>query len=148
MRRIIGRVRSIAWDRVVRYSGVSVFGLVLTQVLLVAAHVGLGAGATVSNVAAVTVTSVPVFLLNRQWVWKVAGPSSLRREVVPFWAFTAAGLVLSTLAVAAVAAVTTSGLAVSAANIVAFGTLWVAKFFVLDEVCFAPVARAEELAAV
>lgn len=146
MHRIIERARSIEWGRAVRYSGVSVLGLACTQLLLLVAHVGLGAGATVSNVAAVMVTSVPVFLLNRQWVWQVAGPSSLRREVVPFWAFTAAGLVLSTLAVAAVAAVTSSGVAVSLANISAFGTLWVAKFFVLDEVCFAPVARAEELA--
>ena len=62
--------------------------------------------------------------------------------MLPFWGFTLAGLVLSTLAVAAVSSITTSGLAVSAANIGAFGVLWVAKFFVLDEVVFAAAAAA------
>ena len=58
-----------------------------------------------------------------------------------------AGLVLSTVTVAAVSAVVASSAAVSAANIGAFGVLWVAKYFVLDGVVFAPAVRSEELAA-
>lgn len=72
-------------------------------------------------------------------MWQLRSPSSLRREVLSFWAFTVAGLVLSTLAVSGVASVTDSTVAVSAANIGAFGVLWVAKFLVLDGVVFVPV---------
>lgn len=123
-----------------RYSAVSVVGVVLTQLLLLLGHGLLGVSAERANVAAVLVTSVPVFALNRAWVWQLRGPSSLRREVLPFWGFTIAGLVLSTLAVAGVATLTDSTVAVSAANIGAFGALWVAKFAVLDGVVFAPPA--------
>ncbi|MFP5321058.1 MAG: GtrA family protein [Acidimicrobiia bacterium] len=123
-----------------RYSAVSVVGVVLTQALLLAGHVVLDLPAGRANAAAVLVTAVPVFLLNRAWVWQLRGPSSLRREVLPFWGFTAAGLVLSTLAVAGVASLTASTAAVAAANIGAFGVLWVAKFLVLDGIVFAPAA--------
>lgn len=121
-----------------RYSAVSVVGVVLTQLLLVIGHGLFGVSAGRANVAAVLITAVPVFLLNRAWVWQLAGRSSLRREVLPFWAFTVAGLVLSTAAVAVVASLTASTVAVSAANIGAFGILWVAKFVVLDGVVFVP----------
>jgi putative flippase GtrA len=119
-----------------RYSAVSVVGVVLTQLLLLIGHAILGISAGRANAAAVMVTAVPVFFLNRAWVWQLRGPSSLRREVLPFWGFTVAGLVLSTLAVAGVASLTTSTVAVSAANIGAFGVLWVAKFLALDGVVF------------
>ena len=130
-------MQAIEWWRALRYSGVSVIATICTQVLLVVGHAGLGVGPTAMNVTAVMLTSIPAYLLNRRWVWQVAGPSSLRREIIPFWAFTVAGLVLSTLAVTAVASVTESAAAVSFANVAAFGVLWVAKFFVLDDVVFA-----------
>jgi len=130
-----------------RYSAVSVVGVVLTQALLLAGHGILGIEAGRANVAAVLVTAVPVYLLNRAWVWQLRGPSSWRREVLPFWGFTVAGLVLSTLAVGAVSALTASPVAVAAANIGAFGLLWVAKFAVLDGVVFGSVADAAAEAA-
>lgn len=128
----IDKVRKAA-----RYSAVSVVGVALTQVLLLLGHGMFGLAAERANVAAVLLTSIPVFFLNRAWVWQLRGPSSMRREVLPFWAFTVAGLVLSTLAVAGVASVTDSTVAVSVANVGAFGVLWVAKFVVLDGVVFA-----------
>ena len=147
MDQVRARVGSIEWLRALRYSGVSVLATVCTQILLLVGHAALGVGATTMNVLAVMLTSIPAYVLNRRWVWQVDGRSSLRREIVPFWAFTVAGLVLSTLAVAAVAAVTDSSVAVSLANVTAFGVLWVAKFFVLDDVVFAPVLAGEELVA-
>ena len=51
-----------------------------------------------------------------------------------FWAYTFAGLALSTGAVALVDHHSDSALALSAANITAFAVLWVAKFFLLDQV--------------
>lgn len=146
MERVRHRVAAIEWWRAARYSGVSVLATLATQVLLVTSHAFLGLGATAANVAAVALTSVPAFFANRYWVWELQGPSSWRGEVLPFWVFTVAGLGLSTLAVTVVATMTESSVAVSVANIGAFGALWVAKFFVLDGVVFAPPERLEELA--
>lgn len=142
------RLGDMEWWRALRYSAVSVVGIVVTQAVLVGAHAVAGMAPILANTIAVSVAAIPVFFLNRAWVWQLSGRGSFRREVLPFWGFTLAGLVLSTLAVAAVSSMTTSTLAVSAANIGAFGVLWVAKFFVLDEVVFAAAAAAagEEMA--
>ena len=136
------RLGDMEWWKALRYSAVSVIGMVITQVLLFGAHGVVGLAPILANTIAVSLAAIPVFLLNRAWVWQLRGRGSFRREVVPFWGFTLAGLVLSTLAVAVVSSITTSSLAVSAANIGAFGVLWVAKFFVLDEVVFAAAAAA------
>ena len=57
-----------------------------------------------------------------------------REEVLPFWVCTLAGLGLSTMAVAAVAAVSGSTVVIAAANLGSFGLLWLVKFFILDRV--------------
>jgi putative flippase GtrA len=98
-----------------------------------------------ANVAATAVGTVPSFELNRRWVWQRTGTASTRREVVPFAAMSAAGLVLSTLAVTAAGAWTVRAgltgtartLTIQAASIAAFGTLWLLQFAVLDRVLFA-----------
>ena len=143
-----GRLGDLEWWRALRYSAVSVVGVVITQALLVGAHGVVGLSATLSNVVAVSIAAVPVYFLNRAWVWQLSGRGSFRREVVPFWGFTLAGLGLSTVAVTAAASVTDSTALIAGANIAAFGVLWVAKFFVLDEVVFAAAAGADELAGV
>jgi putative flippase GtrA len=120
----------------VRYSMVSVVGVVITQVQLIL-YVGiLDRDPTWSNVIAVSLCSVPVVLLNKWWVWSHDGKVSLRREVLPFWVFTLAGLLLSTLMVAIVEGFSESTLLVMGANISGFGLLWVAKFLFLDQVMF------------
>ncbi len=135
-------VDRLALGKLLRYSGASVVGVVITQVLLFLGHGILGIAAGPANAAAVLLTAVPVFVLNRTWVWRITGSESLRRELVPFWGFTVAGLVLSTLAVAAVASFTDSSVAVSAANIGAFGVLWAVKYVVLDGVVFTAASAA------
>ena len=132
--------------KLVRYSMVSVMGVAITQVLLVVGHVVVGLGPATANTVAVLCASIPVFLVNRTWVWQVAGPSSLQREIAPFWAFTIAGLMLSTFAVGTAASMTDSTAALAAANLGAFGVLWVLKFFVLDGLVFA-AADGEDLIA-
>lgn len=140
-----GRLEDLEWWRALRYSAVSVVGVVITQALLVAAHGVVGLAPIAANVTAVSLAALPMFFLNRAWVWQRSGRSSFRREVVPFWGFTFAGLGLSTLAVAVVASMTDSTLLIAGANIGAFGVLWVAKFFVLDQVVFG-VASGDDLA--
>lgn len=133
---VLDRVTGGRGELAVKYSMVSVVGVTLTQSLLVV-FVGLmDLDPTWSNVAAVSLTAVPVFMLNKRWVWSRDGKISFRREVLPFWVFTLAGLVLSTLLVTLAKGVSDSTLLVMAASIGGFGILWVAKFLFLDQIMF------------
>lgn len=98
-----------------------------------------------ANLVATAVGTVPSFELNRRWVWHRSGAPSTSREVVPFAVMSAAGLVVSTLAVTLVGRWTTQvGLtgagrtaAIQCASIGAFGALWLVQFVLLDRVLFA-----------
>jgi putative flippase GtrA len=130
----------------IRYSMVSVIGIVLGQTQLVI-YVGLlDLDPTKSNVAAVMITAVPAFILNKRWVWNVDGKISFRREILPFWVFTGAGLALSTLFVTVAHNLAPdSTVIVMAANLAGFGVLWVAKFLFLDQVMFGHSEKEEVL---
>ncbi len=106
------------------------------QVLLIICHAWVGLTAVVSNIIAVSVSSVPSYLLNRSWVWGKGGRSHLWREVVPFWVMALMGLGLSTLFVSVAARWSHLTLVVLAANLAGFGLLWVVKYVVLDRVLF------------
>ena len=129
----------------IKYSMVSVVGVVLTQLQL-AVLIGLWEwNPTEANLLACTLTAVPVFLLNKRWVWSVDGKVSLRREVLPFWVFTVAGLALSTAMVAIAENVSDSTLLVMIASLGGFGILWVAKFLFLDQIMFGHSEKEEVL---
>src|SRR4051812_39349300 len=124
----------------------SVVGVVGTQIFLfVFLHI-LDWKPVLSNFIAVTLMSVPVFLLNKYWVWGKRGKAHMRREVLPFWLFTVAGWILSSLAVYLVVRFTKNPdveslkdgnkYAVQAANIAGFGVLWVLKYMFLDKIMF------------
>jgi hypothetical protein len=67
------------------------------------------------------------------------------KEVVPFWALALLGFALSTVAVWFVdTRWDPEPLVINLTNLVAFGSIWMAKFFVLDRVLFS----AEEATAV
>lgn len=119
-----------------RYSMVSVIGVTITQVELFVLVGLLDLDATWSNVVAVSLCSIPVFILNKRWVWSHDGKLSFRREILPFWVFTLAGLLLSTILVTIAKGMSDSTLLIMAANIGGFGLLWVAKFLFLDKVMF------------
>jgi putative flippase GtrA len=137
-----------------KYAGVSVFNVILGQALLVIFYRLFSAsdeavpevsrlmrGAS-ANTIAVVISAVPAYYLSRAYVWGKRGRSELRREVLPFWIFVFVGLLLSTVGVALVAhfiaAPKTAGflhpakLAANVASIVAFGILWVIRFFWMD----------------
>jgi len=132
--------------KLARCMGVSVVTTVVSLTTLVAATAGLGMAAWVANVLATSVATVPSYHLNRRWTWGRRGESDLWREVAPFWALAFAGLVLSTVAVALTAGwlegmhlrsgVLATG-ALLAAQLSAFGLLWVVQFVLLDRVLFA-----------
>ena len=122
--------------RLFRFTGVSVVSVAITQGLLVLFNGVLGWPGWVANVLAVGIAAGPAYVLNRRWVWARFGPHSMSREVVPFWAYTFLGLLLSTVLVAVADTVWGTTLAVQIANIAGFGVLWVGKFVLLDRVLF------------
>ncbi|HJR24952.1 MAG TPA: GtrA family protein [Acidimicrobiales bacterium] len=143
---LLDRVTRGRADKLLRYSGASVVGVVLTQALLVLFVGILNEDAELSNLAAVMLTSVPVFYLNKRWVWGKAGRARMRREVLPFWGFTLLGLVVSTVLVTVVDNYSDRTWPVLVANVAGFGIVWVAKFLFLDAVVFGIVDEEEPAA--
>jgi putative flippase GtrA len=130
----------------VRYGAVSLVATATSLTVLGALVSSTTMPAGVANVLATAVGAVPSFELNRRWVWQRTGPRSVRNEMVPFWILSLAGLALSTLAVTLTAAwASTTGLhgvtrtaAIEAANLAAWGSLWVVQFLILDRFLFRP----------
>ncbi len=120
----------------VRYSLVSVVAVGVSQIVLISCNGVLGWSAVPSNLMAVSIGSIPSYALNRAWVWGKRGGNNVWREVVPFWAFALLGLAFSTLLVYLAARWSDSTLMLSAANLTAFGLLWVAKYYFLDALLF------------
>jgi len=133
------------WLRMmVRYSLVSLVSIAVSQSVLMVAF-GLGHWtASLANIVACAVATVPSYYLNRTWAWGRRGRSHLWREVVPFWAIAFLGLVFSTWAAdlastlarhaAASHAATTA--IVMTASLGAFGILWVGKFALFNGLLF------------
>ena len=131
------------FGRLLGYSTVSAGTVVVTQAVLVVAYAVLEWPAVVANVVAVCVAAGPAYYANRRWVWSRTDRHSLTGEILPFWAYSLAGLGISSLAVALADRWWQSTVAVSAANLIGFGVLWAGKFILLDRVLF---ARPEALA--
>ena len=121
----------------IRYAMVSAVAVPISQVVLVVAHSGLGWAGWQANILAVSVGCVPSYVLNRYWVWNKRSANRFWSEVAPFWGMAVLGLVFSTLLVHLADQWWQSTVAVSGANLVAFGSLWVVKFLVLDRYLFA-----------
>ncbi len=122
--------------RIARYTTVSVFSIVLTQLLL-QILVRTGMGATRANALAVLLAAVPVLALNRRWTWEDRkDATSFRRQATIFWLTVLVGLVASTLVVSIVSRSTNDALVVGVASFATFGLLWLARFVVLDHIAF------------
>ncbi|MCQ3810413.1 MAG: GtrA family protein [Acidimicrobiia bacterium] len=126
------------WPRLLRYSGTSAVGVVLGQTILRVCYDLIGWSGLVSNLVAFLIANIPVYHLNRSWVWDRYGRSQWGREVLPFWLVSLAGLALSSLTVGLVDAVTNNGWFISAASVGAFGTVWFVKYAVCDRYLFGP----------
>jgi putative flippase GtrA len=131
--------------RLVRYGAVSAVSSSLSLVVLGVLVATRTLPAGWANLVATAVGTFPSFELNRRWVWGRSGRRSVVAEIGPFCAMSFAGLALSTVAVSVAAAFAqTSGfstgmrtLAIEAANVAAWGSIWLAQFFILDRVLFA-----------
>lgn len=123
-----------------RFAAVSLASLVTGHLLLYGIHVGMGVDPVLANLLSTAGNTALVFVANRRVVWNVDHAIDVRREVVPFALLALVGLALSTVAVWAVAATIGEGLWVNAANLAAFGAVWLARFFVLDALIYGDVA--------
>jgi len=131
--------------QLVRYGAVSIVATATSLLVLGALVATRSMAPGWANVAATAVGTVPSFELNRRWVWDRHGAASTKREVIPFAVLSAAGLVLSTVAVSVAGRWTDHAgltgasrtLAIQVASVTAFGALWLAQFMILDRVLFA-----------
>lgn len=85
-----------------------------------------------ANMLSVGLSSVPAYYMNRMWVWGKRGKSHWKKEVLPFWFFVVAGLVMSTVAIAFVEDHTKNRYLILGVQLSAFGVLWVLRFFLFD----------------
>ena len=109
----------------------------LTQVLLVFFYRGVDLPSLAANALAVTIAMLPAYFISRRWVWRKVAGHSVSREVVPFWMMNLVGLLLSTLFVWLVGLISDSAVLLVAANVLAFGILWLAKFMLCEIWLFA-----------
>lgn len=131
--------------KLVKYSAASVSGVISSVITLNTCLLVFGLDAVTSNIIAVTVGSIPNYLINRAWTFNKAGRHSFTREILPFWLMAVLGLVLSTFSVAwADTRFDGNTIALNLANLGAFGVLWVAKFFVLERILFKPLIELVE----
>src|SRR5437588_6105408 len=136
--------RSHHGRKALKYSMVSVVAIACSQAILVGCHAVLGWSAVWSNVTAVTVSSVPSYLLNRAWVWGRKGSHDWLREVLPFWVFAFCGLGLSVVFVWLATKWSDATIVVSFANLSAFGILWIGRYIILDQLLFNAIEHAQE----
>jgi putative flippase GtrA len=130
------RLSGLHIRRLLKYSAVSAISFPLTNVFLVIFSVGFGWSGVVSNVVAVSLMSIPAYVLNRYWVWGKKDKNDLRTEVLPFWGITLFGLLLSTSFAWYADRTFDSPFAVNVANFFGFGLVWVFKYFLLDSWMF------------
>lgn len=140
-----------------KYVAVSVVNVIIGQGLLVLFHAILHVGQTLANVMAVAISAVPAYYMSRAWVWGRKGKSHFKTEVLPFWIFIGVGLVFSTVMVAVgsrIAGVNDSDitdltlvekLLPNILNMLAFGILWVLRFFLMEKLFTTRPELAEEL---
>ena len=122
--------------KLLRYSGVSVVAVVVTQSCLWFGLVVTNWPAVVANVVAVSLGAIPGYLLNRSWVRGRKDSHSIRDEILPFWLYNLAGLAISSTLVTLADLWWASTVLVMSANLAAFAALWLGKFFVLEKILF------------
>jgi putative flippase GtrA len=127
---IVGYVVGLIRTKGLRYVMVSVVNVLVGGSLLVVLQHWMRP--TFANICGVAVSAIPAYYMNRAWVWGKRGKSHWKKEVLPFWVFTGAGLVFSTLAISYADEHTQNKFVILFVQLFSFGVLWVVRFFVLD----------------
>lgn len=112
--------------------GSVITGLALLALLLY----GFDWGYVAANATSMAIMVMPNYLANRYWVWAKRSKNSFKTEVLPFWTMAIIGFVFSTVALGFVESQGWPKLAALVANLVAYGIVWVFKFFVMEKFLF------------
>ena len=128
---VVGHVVGLVRTKGLRYSLVSSINVLIGGGLFLFLQ-GWLHRPTVANIIGVGVSAIPAYYMNRAWVWGKRGRSHMRKEVLPFWFFTALGLFCSTAAISLADEITRNRVALLFVQLFTFGVLWVVRFFVLD----------------
>ena len=129
---LLSRAKTEYGTKGAKYLAVTVFNVLFGQALLILANAVFGWSYVSSNFFAVVISAGPAFVLSRNWVWQKTGKSHFMSEVVPFWSLAFLGLAASTALVSYAADYSDATFVLMGANLVAFGAVWVMKFFVLE----------------
>jgi putative flippase GtrA len=132
-----------------RYCAVSAVFLPLSQFLIQILGLWLH-NYTAASLLSAAVTTLPNFLANRHFVWRVTSRENLRSQVIVFWVAVMLGVSLATsftlLVENAMADQTTlaRGAAVFCAQLLGYGIVWVGRFLLLDRWLFMLAGDAPE----
>jgi len=141
---LLERARTPEGKKLVRYTLVSIISVVVSQIVLIFLVGIVKWSASISNIVATGVGTIPSYELNRKWAWGKKGRGHLWKEVVPFWTLSFIGLAFSTFTADLAeswaenqnlshAALT---IVVSLGSLAAWGILWIGKFIFFNKVLF------------
>lgn len=128
----------------IRYAATSLICVVISECVLTILGL-LGWSAIGAVLVATAISTVPSYELNRRWAWGKEGKRDVWREIVPFWAMAFIGLAYSLWAANLgqsvaehhhLSRVLRTGI-LDGSVIAAYGSLWVAKFVILNKILFA-----------
>lgn len=128
----------------IKYAAVSAVAIVVSLSTLGITYGVLRQSKTVSQIAAVIVSTIPSYWLNRSWVWGKVGKSHLWREVMPFWAISVFQFAVSLLVVNWLGGIIERRtevhlyrtLGIQFISLATYGVMWIAKFVFLNKVLF------------
>ena len=136
-------MRSRQGRKILKFGAVSAINVMVGQVLLYVAQVWGGMQPVAANAFAVSLGTIPAYILSRYWVWEKRGKNRFMREMLPFWILALAGFAASTGAIWYVDnRWDPHPLVINLTSLAAYGVVWVVKFVILDRVLF----KAEEAA--
>jgi len=150
----------IAWSRthqgrkLIRFTCVSGVSTATSQLLIFLIYgVGHLWGVVASTFVANLCATIPSYNLNRTWTWGKSGRSHLVKEIVPFWAMSALGIVTSFFFSLWARHLVrehhfphwANTLIVMAVNFLAFGIFWVLKLLVFNRIFHVVPDKLEEV---
>jgi putative flippase GtrA len=143
-RGLMGLLTSENGKRWVMYGTVSAVAILTSWVTFVLAHNVIGRSLLESQVWSTIISTIPAFILSRQWVWAKDGKVSVSREVLPFWILSIVQFFITLIIVALLkgwiestfADLKVRSIVVLTLNLGLYGAMWVGKFFFLNNLLF------------
>jgi putative flippase GtrA len=141
----IAYVRTKETSKKLRYAGVSVVFVPLSQILIQVFGLWLD-NYTAASLLTAAIVIIPNFFANKHFVWRVMSRENLRNQVLVFWLAVMLGVSLATAFTHLVEIVMADqtrlicGTAVFFAQLLGYGIVWVGRFLIMDRWLFA-VAR-------